>query len=208
MNRRTFAAVAMATPLLSACSYDQFFDIEWDEEVLLHDGRIIVMHVKRTYERRDRSAQYEHTTFRRNEFTFDTGESAGRITFGSRLGIGFIDHINGVWYVVFYGQGPYGNHPDELPDRWGKDFTMKEERLAKLEKNEFVPINWEAAPQGSVLFNNLVVGSMSVQVLAAFNGKKMTLEDKKKLLTTYPPGPGGGQISRPIRMQQTLGEKK
>jgi hypothetical protein len=208
MNRRTFASAAVAAPLLSACSYERFFDIEWDEEVLLHDGRVIVVHVKETYERRDRSSRYEHTTFRRNEFTFDTGGEAGRITFSSRLGVGYLDQINGDWYVVLFGQGPYGNHPDEMPNRWGSDFTMQEERLAKLDKDKFVPIVWEMAPAGAILNNNLVVGSMTVATLATFDGKQMTLEDKKRLRSAYPPGPGGGQISRPIRMKPTQGNKK
>lgn len=32
--------------------YPRNFDLQWDEEVQLHDGRIIVVHVKHFYERR------------------------------------------------------------------------------------------------------------------------------------------------------------
>ena len=209
MNRRTFSATAVTAPLLAGCVFGQYFDIEWDEEVMLHDGQMIVVHVKQTFERRDRFSRYEHTIFRRNEFTFNAGGDAGRITFGSRLGVGYIDQINGTWYAVLFGQGPYGNHPDEMPGHWGRDFTRAEERLAKLDKGKFIPISWDLAPPGAILRNNFVVGSMPLEILAGFNNKKMTLEDKKRLRTTYPPGPGGGEIDRPIRMQQhTLGDKK
>lgn len=183
--------------------YPRFFDIQWDEEVQLHDGRVTVIHVKQTYERRGaRRSLYENTTFRRNEFTIAGGAGIEPIFFGSRLGISYIDQIDGIWYVVLFGQGPYGNHPDEMPDRWGQDFTTQEERLARLENGRFVPTVWENAPSNSILHDNLVVGSMSVAVLASFDGKTMTLNDKKRLRENYPPGPGGGQISRPIRFQK------
>ena len=209
MNRRTALIIAGSVPLLAACLYDQYFDIEWDEEVLLHDGRVIVVHVKRTYERRGKRLRpYEDVTFRRNEFTFDAGDPVGLVKFSSRLGVGLIDQVNGNWYAVLFGQGPYGNYPEEMPDHWGQDFTVQEERLAKLERDRFVPIAWDAAPPGALLNNNFVVGSMSVKELSDFDGKKMTLGDKKRLRDAYPPGPGGGKISRPIRMQKPKEELK
>lgn len=203
------AALVLVVYISAFGLYPRYFDIEWDEEVLLHDGRVIVVHVKKTYERRGmRLSRYADTTFRRNELTFDAGGGLGRITLGSRLGVSHIDQIGGVWYAVLFGQGPYGNHPDEMPNHWGSDFTMQEERLARLDRDRFVPIAWELAPPGAIAHNNRVVGSMSVDVLAGFNHKKMTLDDKRRLRATYPPGPGGGEISRPLRMKQTQGEKK
>jgi hypothetical protein len=46
MNRLTFSVAAAALPLLEGCSetYPPFFDVECDEEVLLHDGRVIWVH--------------------------------------------------------------------------------------------------------------------------------------------------------------------
>lgn len=77
MNRRTFAAAA-ALPLLEGCkeAYPRFFDIEWDEEVLLHDGRIIWVHVKRTFERRSQYDRWEGI-HRDTEVSFDAGEKIG-----------------------------------------------------------------------------------------------------------------------------------
>lgn len=183
--------------------FPRFFDIRWDEEVKLHDGRVIDVHVKKTYERRSRWSRYEHTTFRSNEFTFDAGGAIGRITFRSRLGVGYIDQIDGKWYAVLFGQGPYGNHPDEMPDRWGSDYTVLEQRLARLEAGVFNPISWDLAPSGAIHHKNFVVGSIPLEVLANYAGKRMTLDDKARLRTLYPPGPNGGEILRPIRMQRT-----
>ncbi len=205
--KSTLGGLAITTALAVAYVlkfglYPQFFDIEWNEEVLLHDRQVIVVHVKRTYERRDRFSKYEHTSFRRNELLFDSASGEGRITLSSRLGISYLDRIDGIWYAVLFGQGPYGNYPDEMPDRWGRDYTVREERLVRLVTDKFMPVSWDSAPPGAILHNNLVVGSMPLEVLAGFDGKKMSLDDKKRLRADYPPGPGGGDISSPIRMQQ------
>ena len=40
---------------MNGCLYDRWFDLEWDEEVLLSDGRVIVVHLKQTYERLSQS---------------------------------------------------------------------------------------------------------------------------------------------------------
>lgn len=45
VSRRTLLATAMSIPLISGCLYDRWFDLEWDEEVLLNDGRVIVVHL-------------------------------------------------------------------------------------------------------------------------------------------------------------------
>ena len=168
----------------------------------MHDGRVIVVQVKRSYERRNRWSRYSDAALRGNEFHFHANDQIGRIAFSSRLGVGFIDQIDDKWYAVLYGQGPYGNHPDEMPNRWGHDFTEKEERLARLDGRQFVPISWDLAPQGAILRNNFAVGSFPLEALAKFYGKTMTLADKTKLRIDYPPGPGAGEIARPVRMRK------
>ena len=76
------AALLLLTALalsLAACSkqYPQFFDIAWDEEVQLHDGRVIMVHVKRTFERYNRSLQWVGHD-RDTEITFDAGLPLGK----------------------------------------------------------------------------------------------------------------------------------
>jgi hypothetical protein len=185
--------------------WPRYFDIAWDEEVQLHDGSVILIHVKENYERLGRHLfPYEKTLFRGNEFTFKDPQTQEVISVKSRLGISLIDKINGEWYIVLYGQGSYGD-PDEQPNKWGDDFTQKQERLAKLKKGQFIPISWDEAPTNSLEKDNLVVVAREIKVLAAFDGKRMSLQDKKNLRLTYPPGPGAGEISRPLRMKPTQG---
>lgn len=78
--------------------YPRYFDIEWDEEVQLHDGRMIVVHVKRTFERRstfDRWLAHDRDT----EITFDTGLPLGKFHRKfERYDVKMIEHYNGNWY--------------------------------------------------------------------------------------------------------------
>lgn len=104
MNRRTALTIACSAPLLAACLYDQYFDIEWDEEVQLHDGRVIVVHVKRTFERVVGGiAKFERWrgVHRDTEISFDAGGSIGRFTKKfQRYDIGFLHQKNGEWYLA------------------------------------------------------------------------------------------------------------
>ena len=72
----------MTAPLLTtACQkdYRQYFDIEWDEEVELHNGRIIIAYVKKTFERVRHMRYYRWRGMREaTEISFDAG---GQIRF-------------------------------------------------------------------------------------------------------------------------------
>ncbi|MFS2036832.1 hypothetical protein ACEN8I_22610 [Polaromonas sp. CT11-55] len=91
-------AVGGATYVLNFGLYPRFFDISWDEEVQLHDGQVIVVHVKRTFERRSRSDRwlaYDRDT----EVTFDAGPPWGRISRNfERYDVNMIENRDGRWY--------------------------------------------------------------------------------------------------------------
>jgi len=109
MNRRAFLGSLMTAPLLTtACQkdYGQYFDIEWDEEVELHNGRIIVVHVKRTFERITGSMRRSRWKGMRRatEIVFDAG---GRIGIYKRkfngYDINYIGYSYGKWYISLAG---------------------------------------------------------------------------------------------------------
>lgn len=78
--------------------YPQFFDIAWDEEVQLHDGRMIVVHVKRTFERRSRTDKWLGHD-RDTEITFDAGPPWGNISrVFKRYDVTMIEQREGKWY--------------------------------------------------------------------------------------------------------------
>jgi hypothetical protein len=106
MNRRILTAAALVTLLLSNCVYwQQYFDIEWDEEVLLHDGRMIVVHVKRTFTRRSRFNRWEGY-HRETEISFDAGGKIGRLTKKfENYDVDMIETDRGNWYFSLGGVG-------------------------------------------------------------------------------------------------------
>jgi len=206
VQRRALLAIAGSAPLLSGCFYDRFFELEWDEEVQLHDGRVIVVHVKRNYERQQQSVlpyDADSIQFRGIELTFNA-TSSQRVAVKTRQPIGCLDQFDGVWFLVISGQGPFGD-PNESPTRWGRDFTTNEQRLAKLIDGEFRPIEWQQAP--SALRNLNLTSNLFYSDFSSWNGKLLTLEMKKGLRVKHG-FPSTAQITRPLRMTITSGGKK
>ena len=109
-NRRAFLGSLMAAPLLTAAcrkTYDRYFTIEWDEEVELHNGRIIIVHIKRTFERVG-SMRYE----RKNgslRFTAIGFNAGGKIGYYQKefsgYDVKYIHTSHGNWYISLAGQG-------------------------------------------------------------------------------------------------------
>jgi hypothetical protein len=103
LNTKIFSALVVVVVLatgyvLTFGLYPRYFDIQWDEEVQLHDGRVIVVHVKRTFERRSRTDRW--LAFDRDtEVTFDIGPPMGRITRNfERYDVNMIENKDGNWY--------------------------------------------------------------------------------------------------------------
>jgi hypothetical protein len=206
-KRRTLLSLVFSAPLLSSCFYDQYFDIEWDEEVQLHGGRVIVVHVKNTYERRGTGLkQYDETkiTFRRKVVTFES-EPGKRITLETRMPVAYLGQFGSDWFVVISGQGPYGNHPDETPTHWGSDFTTLEQRLAILQNGIFSPVRWDRAPPELTTMN--MIESAFFVDFVAWRGKRLTLAQKTAFSNAHPT-PYRQQITRPLNSQKSQGEKK
>ena len=202
--KHVLAALAIAvvlgvTYVMNFGLYPRFFDISWDEEVQLHDGRVIVVHVKNTYERRNRkAAEYDEISsqFRQKELSFE--RSLGQTyTLKTRMPISYLGQFGEKWYVVISGQGPYGNFPDEMPDHWGMDYTTREQRIAVLDNEAFRPISWEMAP-AELRKMNLMQSAFFKEFLI-WRGYKLTLSQKLAFDKKYPT-PDQDNITRPIRM--------
>src|SRR4051812_3847192 len=66
--------------------WPRYFDIAWDEEVQLHDGRVIVVSIKRTYERMGKRVERWKGLQRATKISFDTGLPIGRFTHEFKAG--------------------------------------------------------------------------------------------------------------------------
>ena len=180
MNRRTFVAAA-AFPLLAGCSetYPPFFDIEWDEEVLLHDGRVIWVHVKRTFERRSKYDQWDGI-HRSTQVSFDAGGTIGRLTKKfENYDVGMIETDRGNWYFALGGVGHVKVRivdqaiPKLIVDANGQ------ERAAK---------SWQEVPYFPK--QNLMPVTPGSEGVIGFHQKRLSVSKKLEHWKKYPRGAG------------------
>lgn len=108
------AVVVGMTYVLSFGLYPRFFNIAWDEEVQLHDGRVIAVHVKRTFERRSRFNRWLGHD-RDTEITFDAGPPWGKLRRNfERYDVTMVEQRDGNWYFSL--QVTTGIPPKKLVD--------------------------------------------------------------------------------------------
>ncbi len=99
-------AVLLPTLALGGCGYRSDYALSWDEEVLLHDGTMIVMHVTRYFWRDFQLATFQSLYVLRDmEIAFDAGPPWGRYRrrFTGYSWIYMIDRKNGNWYLALSG---------------------------------------------------------------------------------------------------------
>lgn len=175
--------------------YPRYFDLTWDEEVQLHDGRVIVVRRKHTFERLHRElGPYTSAIARDTELSFDTGGSTGRVTQVFKgFDPMFLDQYQGVWYAITMG-GAY-NKSDEIPGQnWGLNWYDCN-HVAALHGSKFKPISIHDLPAVFQRHNMLLLlGDVDEQ--ASFDGKLVTLRDKADWSRRHPPGYGQEFICR------------
>jgi hypothetical protein len=198
MNRRVLLLAVASAPLLNGCLYDRWFDLEWDEEVQLHDGRVIVVHLRHTYERIQQGfTRYGGTIMSRDTtLTFDAGGASGKVT---QLFKGFdplfIGQDRGAWYAVIYGNYYYKSQ--EIPGQdWGELEGPYDQWAVKLAGKNFVPISMLELP-ASFQEPNMLLLYGRAEEHAQFAGKTVTLTDKAAWKTLHPPGYADVRITRP-----------
>jgi hypothetical protein len=197
MNRRGFLAGAVAVPVLGGCIYRDDLTLQWDEDVLLHDGQKIVVNIKRRFERSSSGfTKYGgHLIDRDTTLTFDAGGQSGRV---SQLFKGFkpifIGFQNDAWYVLLTG-AHYRGSDREPGQNWGA-FRFNSPQVAKLVGYNFASILLEELPADFKVCNLMLPYGKAGEV-ADFNGKRVTLDMKQAWKELYPPGYGHGSIVRP-----------
>jgi hypothetical protein len=202
MNRRSFTAAALTAPLLSGCFYDRYFDIEWDEEVLLHDGRVIVVHVKRTYERRgNRTEKYpEHPRLVSMSFSFNAGKKIFQHTFIKGV-LHFLDEKDGRWYIG------YNADPGDPSVEIGTRMLYPHIAILNIDGSISKPESWNDVP-AEIKNANILPVTPNPKVIAKFQGKLITVEEKTAHRSAYPTGAGWGTIQRITPKPINQGVKK
>ncbi len=191
--RSILAGAAVAAYALTIGLYPRFFDIEWDEEVQLHDGRVIVVHVKHTYERLHKElGRYTSAITRDTEISFDSGRGSVQQLFKGYHPL-LIDEYQGTWYAVIYG-GDYYRSKEIPGQNWGEHWYDCSP-AAILQGGKFKAFPIYGLPTIFDKPNMLLYGDAYEH--SQFAGKKVTLAEKAKWLSIHPPGRGHAAICRP-----------
>ena len=189
MKRRDLVGSTLAAYCLSACGkeYPRFFDIEWDEEVLLHDGRIIWVHMKRTYERLHKSEEW-NGIHRDTEISFDAGGKLGRFTKKfERYDVDFLHEKDAQWYLYLLNTS--GTPPVKLVE-WSAAFIVLKD------SGEIQPAqSWDQLPK-DFLNRNIMPPSPDSHGIAKFNGKRLTLDVKRAHWRANPSGAVDDEVLR------------
>jgi hypothetical protein len=187
---------SMAT--LSGFGWDRFFELSWEEEVQLHDGRVIVVRMKQSYERLGTSlTRYGGRIISRDTtLTFAAGGSTGVVT---QLFKGFsplfLGQHEGTWYAVLWG-GYYANSRKLPGQDWGELEGPSGQWAIKLVDGKWVPISMSNLPDQFQRPNMLMLYG-EVAEHAEFDGKRVTLADKRAWSEKHPTGPSHIRLMRP-----------
>ena len=196
MKRRSWLTTAAAT-LLTGCFWPREFDLEWDEEVQLHDGRVIVVHLKRTYERRSSGiTPYGGQIIPLAcVISFDIGSGANKFTQSISTGNPMlIEHYRGIWYLIL-SVARSGSNRFPIQD-WGQDQNGNGQYVVALQDSMLKPVSICVLPN---TFNkpNILIRQGEVSDLAQFDGKHITLQQKAIWTTKFPLSIGDHVIERP-----------
>jgi hypothetical protein len=198
MNRRNILNAMLALPLLSGCYKPGPFDLEWDEEILLPDGRVIVAHMTRTYMRLESSlSEFGGISSPRDTtMEFDAGSGAGVV---KQLFMGFrpmfLGQKDGVWYAILIGGYRFKNRSIPGQD-WGDSEGPHGQWAIKLVGGKWQPTSLRAFPTEFQYPNVLMSGT--AEELSVFHQKQVTLKDKAAWLEKHPLGINNIAISRPL----------
>ncbi len=193
----TAASIVFITYTFVVGLYPRYFHLEWDEEIQLHDGRVMVAHVKTTYERLHREfGRYTSAIQRDTEISFEPGGGTGRITQLLKGGRPLLlDQQDKTWFLVF-SWSSHWNHQLLQGQDWGPDQNGNGQRVAMLKGTQFKPVSI-CILSDKFQQPNLLVHSADADTLSKFNGKLVTLQQKNEYLNKYPLLYGDVRIERP-----------
>lgn len=192
VSKNLAVAVALAIfYILLFGLYPKYFDIQWDEEVLLHDGRVVWVHVKRTYERQGmRLLRYPENPrqismtigFFRNttdkfEHTFVRGT------------LHFLGEKGGKWYIGYHAD------PGDPSVEIGSRLLFPHVAVLNADGSIVKPDSWGDVPT-EMKSANILPATPNPNIISKFNGTRLTNDIKMAHWAAYPTGAEWGVIHR------------
>ena len=184
-SRRKLMAAMLSPLLLGGCKFSRYFDVEWDEEVELFGGKIIIVHIKRGYERTSSILDPDLRSIQRSvEITFDAG---GRIGIFKRkfdnYDVCYINKSGNNWYILLGGIGFVRK----------RIVSQAIPILIIYQDGQEVPASsWMEVPYFSR--ENIMPPTPNAAGVLHFNGKLLTIAAKEAHWKKYPRGAGDGDL--------------
>lgn len=177
MDRRHLMLSLMGMSGLPGCGdrYPADFSLEWDEEVALHDGRVILVHIRRYFWRRNQRVQW-NALYMGTDIEFDMGPPRGlyRRNFPGYQVI-MIDRQGSDWYLeLIKTGGGVGPRPALVDER----FPVL---IVSDDGSERAATSWRDVP--SELVVNIQLCTDDFDDMSRLNGKVLKLSDKRKVQT-------------------------
>lgn len=166
------------------------FDISWDEEVRLHDGRMVVVHIRRIYARQGLRLERWSGVPSSMEFSFDTGTPLGKFNHKFDKGrLVFLDQENGKWYIGY--SASRVNESTDIGNR------LMDPHVAVLELNGTVsrPASWDEIPS-NITDMNIMPPTPNSEGIAKFDGTILDFKTKQNHWNKFPTGVGEYRITR------------
>ena len=201
-SRQAFGVLALVLVLaggyvLKFGLYPRYFDIEWDEAVQLHDGRVIVVHVKRTYERLGKFERWRGV-HRDSEISFDAGGTIGQFKKKfQRYDVSLIEQKNDQWFITL--TQTTGTPPIKWIDRDAPFLILEPNGTLRKEIYAKFPAEF--------LRYNVMPDSPDPQGILQFNGTVLTQVRKMEHWRNFSTGAGDDGVIR-RRNLTNLGEQK
>jgi hypothetical protein len=169
--------------------WPRYFDIAWNEEVQLHDGRIMVLHIRRTYERLGLRLERWRGIKRSMEFSFEPHPNSKFIYKFDSGHLVFLDEKNGKWYIGYYADDGYPS--SDL----GSLHLYPHMAILSADGKIVKPDSWNDIPV-EIKEVNIMPPTPNSQGIAKFRDSLLTIETKRKHWKEHPTGAGEHEITR------------
>jgi hypothetical protein len=151
------------------------FDLAWDEEVQLHDQRIILVHIRRSYERNSWLSR-EGSVRLATAISFDAGPPFGRFSHQfAPEDVALIDQYQQIWYFVAAPAGGGMQEGEQTPAFW---VLRPGQRLPQAARGEKLP---EAFTRW-----NVMPATPDAATLARFDNTRLELDPKMRHWAAHP----------------------
>jgi hypothetical protein len=156
--------------------YPRLFELSWEEEVRLQDGRVVVVGRSIQYERLDRWSKYDGTIPRKETLRFiPEGESQQREVTFPNLRLFVFDVYGGVNYVVLTGTTGRSGMADQSP--FPKGEPPGDYRVLRWTGDRFVQMPLKELPL--TIVERHLSWDDSAPRIVAYEGRRLSVPEKE-----------------------------